>query len=137
VTQLYSSISYNNPVKNPPIEGFLYWPLASPTAVPYIYNSVSLSASVLVSRLSKTSLSRNRSKIDSCVGIDICKLFLPSLYSYNYYTLWKCMNQSFQEFLLIIMQLSIGKMIKSINSTTGFQNRILVLKPKTGFPVFD
>ena|SRR6218665_2193782 len=44
-----------------------------------------------------------------------------------YYTLRKCLNQSFQEFLLIIMQLSIGKMIK-INK---FQNRFP--KPKTEF----
>ena len=39
------------------------------------------------------------------------------------------MNQSFQEFLLIIMQLSIGKMIKINKFRTGFQN----LKPVFGF----
>jgi len=41
------------------------------------------------------------------------------------------MNQSFQEFILIAMQLSIGKMIQ-INK---LENRFP--KPKTGFPVFD
>jgi len=38
------------------------------------------------------------------------------------------MNQTFQKFLLIVMQLSIGKNI-SINSKTGFRN----LKPDFGF----
>ena len=103
---------------------FLHLPLASPAAVPYIYNSVSMSASVLVNRLSKTSLSQNRSK-KPCVGIDIYKLVLLSLYSYNYYTLRKCMNPSFQEFLLTVMQLSIRKMIK-INILEN-----LFPKPKT------
>ena len=51
------------------------------------------------------------------------KLKQLSLYSYNYYTLIKWINQSFQEFLLIIMQLSIWKIILKIYSKSGFQNR--------------
>ena len=50
------------------------------------------------------------------------------------------MNQSFQKFTLIFMQFSIGKKIfkKEIqNSVSKSENRISVLKPKTGFPVFD
>jgi len=58
-------------------------------------------------------------------------VFWANLYSYNYYTLRNRMNQSFQEFLLIVMQLSIGKIMK----TNKFKNRFP--KPKTRFPVFD
>ena len=51
-----------------------------------------------------------------------------------------CTNQSFQKLTLIFMQFSIGKKVKKKlirNSVTISENRISVLKPKTGFPVFD
>src|SRR6218665_1941051 len=62
--------------------------------------------------------------------------------SYNSYTLSKCKNLSFQEFLFSILQFSIEKMIKKVKSKTDFQNRkpvfkienrFSVFKPKTGF----
>ena len=50
------------------------------------------------------------------------------------------MNQSFQEFILIVVQFSIGKMIlkdKFEFRLPNMQNRISFLEPKSGFPVFD
>jgi len=50
------------------------------------------------------------------------------------------MNKSFQDFILIVMQFSIGKIIlkeKFEFRLSNMQNRILFLEPKSGFPVFD
>src|SRR6218665_1234433 len=49
------------------------------------------------------------------------------------------MNQSFQEFILIVMQFSLGKLIlkdKFEFRLPNMQNRISFLEPKFGFPVF-
>src|SRR6218665_3691715 len=77
VTQLYGSVSYNNPVKRPPKGSFIGPWLVLQLYHNYIYYSVSRSASLLVNRLSKASLSRNTSKKPR-VGIDSYKLFLLS-----------------------------------------------------------
>ena len=50
------------------------------------------------------------------------------------------MNKSFQEFILIVMQFSLGKLIlkdKFEFRLPNMQNRISFLEPKFGFPVFD
>src|SRR6218665_1050759 len=58
-----------------------------------------------------------------CVGIDSYKFSLLSQHSYIHYILCKCMNESFQKFILIFMQFSIG------------ENRISVLKPDFRFSI--
>jgi len=87
---------------------FLHWPLSSPTAVPYIYNSTGVDLSKILGGQTKI---LGEKVINAWAFLNYWGARARAAPQSLYYILRKCMNQPFQEFLLI-MQLFIGKMIK-------------------------